>query len=141
MKPTEFEGSNVVFAENQPEYLPLPAYKAPTGEVVSCWELNWKERIKMLFTGRIFLTVLTFNGPLQPQLPSVENPVEECKKLDFSQIDNIQFDGIDHDDYPDFVDAYIVSADYCGEDMTEEQLERVNEDSQFVHEKLMEQLF
>lgn len=75
MKPVKFKGSNVVFAENQPEYLPLPAFKDESGIVVSCWKMTWIERLKFLFTGRIYLQVLTFNKPLQPLLPSVENPL------------------------------------------------------------------
>jgi hypothetical protein len=79
MKPVKFKGSNIVFAEGQKEYLPLPAFKEDDqyGRVVSCWKLSMKERIKMLFMGRVYLSVLTFNNPLQPQLPSVDNPVEK----------------------------------------------------------------
>ena len=29
MKPVEFPGVNVVFAKDQPEYVPLPAMKVP----------------------------------------------------------------------------------------------------------------
>lgn len=61
--------------------------------------------------------------------------------LDYSKISNIQFDDIDHKDYPDFCDAYILSADYDGEEMTDEQLEEINDDSAFVHEKLFDHLF
>lgn len=28
------------------------------------------------------------------------------KKLDLSEIDNIEFDGIDYNDYPDYCDAF-----------------------------------
>lgn len=77
MKPTKFPGSNVVFAENQPEYLPLPAHRDrldPYGTVTTCWALSWLERLQVLFTGRIYLQQLTFQEALQPQLPSVERP-------------------------------------------------------------------
>jgi len=75
MQPVKFKGSNIVFAENQPEYLPLPAFKDESGEVVTCWKMTWRERLKFLFSGRLYLRVLTFNQPLQPQLPCIENPV------------------------------------------------------------------
>lgn len=75
MDPTKFKQSNVVFAEDQPEYLPLPAYKDNNGLVISCWSFTLRERIKVLFTGRIWWSVLTFNRPLQPQMPSVDLPV------------------------------------------------------------------
>lgn len=60
-------------------------------------------------------------------------------KLDYSKITNIEFKGINHRDYPDYCDAYIVSAEYDGEEMTDEQIEML--DADFVYEKLMEQIF
>lgn len=64
----------ITFAKNQPEYLPLPAIKVDDGTVITRWKLTWKERIKVLFFGNLFLQQLTFNSPLQPQLPSVDEP-------------------------------------------------------------------
>jgi hypothetical protein len=61
--------------------------------------------------------------------------------LDYSKITNIEFDGIDHSDYPDFCDAHITSAEYDGVQMTEEQIEEINEDSDFVYESLMNHLY
>jgi len=61
-------------------------------------------------------------------------------KLDLTKIDNIEFDGIDHNDYPDYCDAYITSADYDGIPMSDEQLDELNENSDFVYEKLMDYL-
>ena len=74
MKPIEFPEQNCVYAKDQPEYLPLPVHKTPDGMVISCWALTWRERVKMLLTGRMWWSVLTFNHPLQPQLPSVDRP-------------------------------------------------------------------
>jgi hypothetical protein len=62
------------------------------------------------------------------------------KKLNYSLIDNIEFDGIDYDDYPDYCDAYITSADYDGREMTESELEELNNDLDFVYESLMSYL-
>lgn len=75
MNPVNFKGSNVVYAENQKEYLPLPAHRSDDGVVTSCWELTWPERFKVLFSGNIFIQNMTFNQPLQPQRPSVDNPI------------------------------------------------------------------
>jgi hypothetical protein len=61
--------------------------------------------------------------------------------LDYSKISNLEFDGIDHEDYPDYCDAYITNADYDGKPMTEEQLEEINQDGDFVYESLMNYLF
>jgi hypothetical protein len=61
------------------------------------------------------------------------------EKIDYSLISNIEFKGINHRDYPDYCDAYIVSAEYDGEEMKQEQIEML--DADFVYEKLMEQIF
>lgn len=66
MKPIKFEGHNVVFAEDQKEYTPLPAFKAENGTVVTCWELTHEDFVKLVETKRIYLSVMTFNNPLQP---------------------------------------------------------------------------
>jgi hypothetical protein len=68
LQPTKFPEHNIVFAENQPEYIPLPAHRTEGGTVISCWRLPLKERIKMLFSGKIFISSMTFNKPLQPLL-------------------------------------------------------------------------
>lgn len=60
--------------------------------------------------------------------------------LKHSKIDNIMFDDVHHWDAPDYVDAYITSADYDGKEMTEAELDEINEDSDFVHEKLQDHL-
>ena len=61
--------------------------------------------------------------------------------MNLSKIDNIQFEDIDHSDYPDFCDAFIASADINGVEMTEDELNELNENRDFVHEKLIEHLF
>ena len=66
---------------------------------------------------------------------------QEAINLDHSLIDNIKFDGIDYRDYPDFTDAYIDSADYDGIPMTDDQLDEINEDRDFVYEKLMDHIY
>lgn len=66
----------VVYAEDQKEYLPLPVIKenASPNHVISCWKLSWKERFQLLFSGNLWLTVLTFNQPLQPILLDCSQP-------------------------------------------------------------------
>jgi|TARA_R110000850_G_scaffold27004_1_gene76713 hypothetical protein len=61
--------------------------------------------------------------------------------MEYKLIDNIEIDGIDTKDYPDFCDAYIVSADYDGVPMTEEQLDEINDDGQFQYECIMNYLY
>lgn len=66
MKPIEFKEQNVVYGKDQKQYMPLPALKFESGTVVTCWELSWKEVIKLVFTRKVWLAMLTFNKPLQP---------------------------------------------------------------------------
>ncbi len=61
--------------------------------------------------------------------------------MDKTKISNIKIDGVCHLDHPEYSDAYIESADYDGEPMTEEQLESINEDSEFVYEAVLNHLY
>ena len=61
--------------------------------------------------------------------------------MNYKLITNIEVDGIDTKDYPDFSDAFIQSADYDGVSMTDEQLDELNEDYEFVHEQVYANLF
>lgn len=77
MKLIKFPEQNITIAANQPEYLPLPGHvnqRDPSGTVTCCWKLEWKDRIKVLFTGIIWHQILTFRQPLQPQLLSTNKP-------------------------------------------------------------------
>jgi len=73
MKAIEFKEQNTIFAKDQPEYLPLPAFRndSPQGEVVFCMGLSFKERLKLLLTGKIWVSLLTFNKPLTPSFLTV----------------------------------------------------------------------
>lgn len=71
MIPTEFKEQNVVYGKDQPEYMPLPALKFDDGMVVTCWKLSWKELVKLIFTRKVWHSMLTFNKPLQPTLLTV----------------------------------------------------------------------
>ena len=64
----------VVYAKDQTKYQPLPALRFPDGVALSRWKLTWRERLQVLFRGNFFLAVWTFNQPLQPLLPSTEEP-------------------------------------------------------------------
>ena len=83
MKPIKFKEMNCTYAENQPEYLPLPAYKDFNGEVISCWSLSLYEKMRILLTGKLWITVLTFNKSLQPICTSIDCPFAKTllKKL------------------------------------------------------------
>jgi hypothetical protein len=68
MKPLEFKEQNIVFAKDQPEYMPLPGHKVndERGEFIFCMGLSFTERLRLLFTGKLWCSLLTFNKPLTP---------------------------------------------------------------------------
>ena len=57
------------------------------------------------------------------------------------QLINIQIDGIDTKDYPDFVDAYVSSACYkdSGIELTEEELDYINNTYPHVVQELVQE--
>lgn len=77
MKPVTFLEANLTFAENQPEYIPLPANRSKNGIVTTCWELEDWEVKEITKSRKIWFQQLTFNQPLQPQLPLVKKPILE----------------------------------------------------------------
>ena len=81
MKPISFKQQNCIYAEHQPEYIPLPAHKNTEGTVTTCWKFTILERLKILFRGKMYWQCLTFNQPLQPVNPSVSNPLEKFNAL------------------------------------------------------------
>lgn len=74
MKPIEFEEQNIIFAEHQDEYRNLPAFKVneDEGRVIFCEYLTLRERLKVLFTGKIWVSLMTFNKPLTPSYFTVD---------------------------------------------------------------------
>ena len=59
-------------------------------------------------------------------------------KLDYSKIDDVVVENIDHNDYPDFCDAYVASAMYDDNgkyrELTQSELE--NLDNDWVHQQV-----
>lgn len=77
MRTVSFEEQTLVIAEQQHDYIPLPAHvfaDDPHGRIVCCWKMTWRDRLRTLFTGLIWHQVLTFGGQLQPQRLSTEKP-------------------------------------------------------------------
>jgi len=61
--------------------------------------------------------------------------------LDYAKISDVEVDGIDTADYPDFCDAFISYAEYDGREMTDEELDVLNEDSDFVYSAVESHLY
>jgi hypothetical protein len=61
--------------------------------------------------------------------------------MDLEKITNIELANIDTSDYPDMVDAYIVSAEIDGVELTDAEIEELNCNSEFVYDCVLNQLF
>lgn len=61
--------------------------------------------------------------------------------MDYTKIDNVKLEDVDRNDHPDYCDAFIVSADLDGVPMSEEQLNKINEDNEFIQQKVHDHLF
>lgn len=68
MRIIEFPEQTTVYAEDQSQYHRLPAhcFGDAEGRIACCWQLTWRERLRVLFTGRIWHQVMTFHQRLQP---------------------------------------------------------------------------
>lgn len=78
MKLINFPEANIVIAKNQPQYHPMPAHidrSERDTRTTICWQLSWRERLVVLFTGQIWHQILTFNKPMQPQKLMAEKPI------------------------------------------------------------------
>ena len=62
-------------------------------------------------------------------------------RIDYKLIEDVEVDGIDYADYPDFCDAFIASAIYDGKPMSDEMLDELNEDYDFVYESITNYIF
>ena len=76
MKPIEFTEQNSTM-HGSGEVEDLPTYRGE-GKVLSCWAMSWKERLSVLFYGKVWLCVLGYTQP--PVWMSVEkSPFEEVE--------------------------------------------------------------
>ena len=63
--------------------------------------------------------------------------------MDITQesLDHIIVEGINTNDYPDFCDAFIASAEHEGRLLTDDELDELNKDSDFVYNCVQKQIF
>jgi hypothetical protein len=69
----------VVFAKDQPQYLPLPALVFEDGKILTEWTLTEEERQRLIRGEALRLWVWTFNQPLQPVMLEVTSE-EPCPR-------------------------------------------------------------
>jgi hypothetical protein len=61
--------------------------------------------------------------------------------MELDKISNIELGDIDTNDYPDFVDAFIVSAEIDGVELTDAEIEELNCNREFVYDCVLKELF
>ena len=79
MKAIEFNQQTIIIAENQEEYQNLPAEvrKNEEGEIISCWQPTFIERVKILFGANVYSLLSTFEDNIQPQRITIGYPERE----------------------------------------------------------------
>lgn len=68
----------------------------------------------------------------------------EAKKfnIDLTKLTELEFDGIDYKDYPDFCDAFLSSAYYIDRELTEDELDYINDyENSFISENIFDYIF
>lgn len=105
--------------------------------------LNWNKYFSDKIGFLIFSTMFSFI-----------NNTERCKKISDGYVDrlfngelemelicDLEFDGINRRDYPDFSDAYLASGRYGDRDLTDKELNYLNDKCRdFLYEKLWDYL-
>lgn len=60
--------------------------------------------------------------------------------IDYNLIDNVELE-IDYKSGHDFTDSYIISADYDGQPMIDNMLDEINNDSQYVYDLVISEVY
>ncbi len=77
------------------------------------------------------------DGSFYVQVVKAQSPIS----LDYSLIADVEVEDIDMRDAPDFVDAFISSASYNGREMTDAELDVLNEDQDYVYQAVQAKLY
>ena len=81
MKPSEFKQQNILLVKPESmtdeECSSLPAFKYPGG-IISCWKMSFWERLKVLFSGIVWVDIVGYTQP--PIWLDVENPWKEPRE-------------------------------------------------------------
>gem|GEM_PF-1387856 len=80
-----------IYAKDQPPYQPLPVWRDEDGMVLSRWHCTWRERLRILITGDVYLWQVTCHEPLQPvqiqgRKPLMTSPLIFKKRASFGTL-------------------------------------------------------
>ena len=70
----DFPESNVLIAKDQDEYHTLPAHANADGLALTCWKCTWRDRLRILLGGKVWMITLTFKKPFQPTIMLANKP-------------------------------------------------------------------
>ena len=74
-------------------------------------------------------------------LDEQQNKLAELIGFDYQYITDVEVEDIDHNDAPDYSDAFISSAKYHGLELNDKLLDKLNEDRDFVYEQVMKHIY
>ena len=61
--------------------------------------------------------------------------------INFDKVEILEVDGVNHNDYPKYCDAFISQANYDGKPMSDEMINEINDNyPDFVYIQVMEQI-
>lgn len=84
MEAIEFKEQSIVIGKDQDEYNDLPAFQHhdECQTVTFCWRPSFRERVSLIFGGKVWHSVMTFGAPLQPQRVLGTKPeLIDCTKV------------------------------------------------------------
>ena len=79
MKPVDFSGSNFTFSRFASEYDEPTPMRMVEDTAFICFKMTWREKLKVLFTGKIWVEYQRVKRPINGVLPSVNNPIKKQK--------------------------------------------------------------
>jgi hypothetical protein len=78
IKPVIFPEKNTTFSgDNCPD---LPVYKSPEGDLLICYKLGRRDRLRMLFTGKLWVIQSTGLKTVQPLTLESKKPIIHPEK-------------------------------------------------------------
>ena len=123
------------------EYLRIASTKLTSGYYTTWKRYTYKYYVQAFAVRLILRSFSLIEGIESRRVDSKIETLFEPIKLDYSQIEDVDVDGIHGWDAPDFCDAYICSATYKGRDMTDEELDALNDDRDFVYTAVERKLY
>lgn len=71
---------------------------------------------------------------------AIQDLIAKDGKFDYEKISNVEVNGVDRKDHPNYCDAHILSADYDDTPMSDEMIDKLNENSSYVHDCVLEKV-